>query len=178
MRYVRIPQDRIGVLIGPQGKTKEHIENRCNISLQIDSDLGEIRFDEQHIEDPLMIFKVEHIIRAIGRGFSPQHAFALFRDDMDFYSFDIHDYVGKKKSHVRRVKSRVIGRKGKTKRILEEITDSYISIYGHTISIIGHIEDIDITKKAIDKLLSGSKHATVYRFVEQSMKNLRLHHGF
>lgn len=178
MRYVRIPLERIGVLIGKNGSVKQQIEQMGKMPLHINSDLGEVTIEEKDAEDPLLIFKVENIIRAIGRGFSPEHALVLFQDDMDFFSFDIRDYVGKKKSHLRRVKARVIGRHGKTKRVLEEITDSYISIYGHTISVIGNIADIDITKKAIDKLLSGSKHATVYHFVEQNMKNLRLNKGF
>jgi rRNA processing protein Krr1/Pno1 len=33
---------------------------------------------------------------------------------------------------------------------------------------------MDIAKRAIDKLLSGSKHATVYRFIESNMRQLRL----
>ena len=72
------------------------------------------------------------------------------------------------------MKGRIIGRKGKAKRVLEELTDSNISIYGHTVSIIADYVDMDILKRAIDKLLSGSKHASVYRFVENSMKQARL----
>jgi ribosomal RNA assembly protein len=86
--------------------------------------------------------------------------------------------VKKKSSHVHRVKGRIIGTKGKTKKNLEHLTGSHISVYGHTVAVIGHVIDLDITKKAIDKLLQGSKHATVYHFVEQSMKELRLHQGF
>ena len=41
-KLIRIPQDRIGVLIGKSGKTKREIEKRCSVSLQIDSDSGEI----------------------------------------------------------------------------------------------------------------------------------------
>ena len=178
MRYVRIPIERVAILIGHEGEVRNKIESISGIQIQINSETGEITIQEDNIEDPLMIFKVENIIRAIGRGFSPDHAFELFNDSKDFYLFDIHDYVGKKRSHVMRVKARVIGRNGKTKRVLEEITQSYLSIYGHTIGVIGDIAEIDITKKAIDKLLSGSKHATVYRYVEKSMKELRLKNGF
>ena len=180
MRYVRIPIERIGVLIGPNGKTKNYLQEKTNIKLTIDSELGEvvIHDEEPNQDDPLLLFKLEKIIRSIGRGFSPEHAFYLFSDDMDLYIFDIHDYVGKRKSHVLRLKSRVIGREGKTKRVLEQLTDSYISIYGHTISVIADFITMDIIKKAIDKLLSGSKHATVYRYVETHMKKLRLEQGF
>jgi ribosomal RNA assembly protein len=96
----------------------------------------------------------------------------LFSENMDFFIFDVHDYVGKKESHIRRLKSRIIGSRGKTKRVLETLTGANISIYGHTISIIADFESMDIAKRAIDMLMSGSKHATVYRFVEREMKKL------
>ena len=174
MRYLKIPLDRVGVLIGPHGDTKKYIEEHAHVSLDIDSDIGEISIDDRTSDDPLMIFKVENIVRAIGRGFSPEHAFRrLFSDDADFYLFDIYEYVGKKPTHVKRVKSRVIGSGGKTKRILEELTQADISVYGHTIAVIADIFFMDIVKKALDMLLNGSKHATVYQYVERSMKQLR-----
>ena len=173
MKYIRIPQDRIGVLIGPQGKTKEQIEQQATITIDIDSKLGEVSFNEQALENPLLTFQIENVIRAIGRGFSPEHALHLLKDDMTFFLFDIHDYVGKKPTHVKRLKSRIIGTGGKTKQTLEHLTSSTICIYGHTIGIIADLEVIEFTKKAVDMLLSGSKHASVYRYLEREMKHLR-----
>jgi ribosomal RNA assembly protein len=170
--------DRVAVLIGQNGKTIEFLEKKTKVPVSVDSETGEVVIDNHETEDPFTVFKVENIIRAIGRGFSPKIAFKLLDDSFDFFIFDIHDYVKKKSSHVHRVKGRIIGTKGKTKRNLEHLTGSFISVYGHTVAVIGYIVDLDITKKAIDKLLQGSKHATVYHFVEQSMKELRLHQGF
>ena len=178
MKYIRIPLERVGVLIGKNGEVRNRIAQHSKMTITINSELGEVKINDQESEDPLMIFKVENIIRAIGRGFSPDKAMNLFKDDMEFYIFDIHDFVGKKKTHLHRVKSRVIGKNGKTKQLIEELTESHISIYGHTISIIGNIINIDITKKAIEKLLNGNKHATVYRFLEKHMKKIRLQDGF
>ncbi|HEC88982.1 MAG TPA: RNA-processing protein [Thermoplasmatales archaeon] len=179
IRYIKIPMERVAVLIGHKGETKRSNEEKTKIKIDVDSKQGEVTINDMDAtDDPLLIFKVENIVRAIGRGFNPTQAMTLLDDEMDFYIFDIHDYVGKKQTHVRRLKGRVIGKNGKTKRLLEELTDSYISIYGHTISIIANVIDIDIVKKAVDKLLTGSKHATVYRFVETSMKKIRLEHGF
>ena len=170
MKYVRIPQERIGVVIGQNGETKKKIETLSHMSLQIDSKEGEIIIEDQETPDPLMAIKIENVLRAIGRGFSPERAFKLFNDSIDFYLFDIHDYVGKKENHVRRLKGRIIGTHGKTKRTIEQLTQSDISVYGHTVAVISELSIIGITKKAIDMLLSGSKHFKVYRFIEQSMK--------
>lgn len=174
MRYLKIPMERVGVLIGHNGETKKELEEKSGVRIEIDSKQGEVIIDEHEVKDPLMMMKIESIVRAMGRGFSPENAFRLFSDDADFFVFDLYDYVGKKESHVRRLKSRVIGSEGKSKRVLEELTDSSISIYGHTISVISDITTMDIIKKAIDMMLCGSKHATVYRFVESEMRKLKM----
>jgi ribosomal RNA assembly protein len=174
MKYVRIPKDRVGVLIGQNGEIKKQIESRSRISLEIDSEEGEVVFNEQESDDPLMGMKLETIIRAVGRGFSPDYALLLFDDDMDFFMFDIHDYVGKRPTQIHRLKSRIIGRNGKTKRVVEELTGAHISIYGHTVSVIDHLDTMDLTKRAVDMLLSGSKHFTVYRFLEREIRKVRI----
>ena len=174
MKYYKIPKDRIGVLIGHNGETKKLIEDRIQLKIDVDSEEGEISFDDNNVKDPLLVLQIENIIRAIGRGFSPERAFRLFKDDVDFFIFDIHDYVGKKQTHIRRLKSRIIGKEGKTKRIIEGLTGSNISIYGHTISVISDFESMDVAKRAIDMLLSGSKHSTVYRLIEREMKKIKM----
>lgn len=173
MKYLKIPMDRVGVLIGHKGQTKKELEDKCGIKLNIDSKQGEVVLNDEEENDPLALIKVENIIKAIGRGFSPENAFMLLKDESDFFSFDLHDYVGKKESHVRRLKSRVIGKEGKTRKVLEDLTGSKISIYGHTVSIISDMEKMNILKKSIDMVLTGSKQATVYRFVETQMRELR-----
>ena len=174
MRYLKIPYERVAVLIGHDGETKKNLENKTGVKIEIDSNSGEVAIIDNNSEKTLEILKLESIILAIGRGFSPECAMKLLNDDFDFFVFDIRNYVGKKETHVRRLKSRIIGRKGKTKRVLEDLTDSYISVYGHTVSVIANFMIMDIIKRAIDKILSGSKHATVYRIVENNMKQFRL----
>jgi ribosomal RNA assembly protein len=174
MRYIRIPKERVGVLIGKDGETKKTIEKISQMYLEIDSEEGEISFNEQEAKDPLIPLKVEDVIRAIGRGFSPEHAFRLFGEETELFIFDIYDYVGKKESHLVRVKARVIGREGKTKRVIEGLTGGLLSVYGHTVAVIADFDSIDIAKKALDMLLSGSEHPTVYRYLEREMKKYHL----
>lgn len=170
--------ERMGVLIGHNGETKKNIEEISGVKIDVDSQEGEIIIHDEEVNDPLSVLKLENIIRAIGRGFSPEHALRLMSDDIDLFIFDLHDYVGKKESHNRRLKSRVIGREGKTKRVLEELTFSDIAVFGHTVSIISDMMSINVIKRAVDMLLCGSKHATVYRFVERGMRKLRMEEGF
>ena len=42
-KLIRIPEDRVGVLIGKSGKTKSKIEQTCSVKLDIDSENGEVQ---------------------------------------------------------------------------------------------------------------------------------------
>ena len=65
------------------------------------------------------------------------------------------------------LKSRIIGTKGKTKKYIEQYTNTKISIYGKTISIIGKWDKVNIAKKAILMLIEGCSHTTLYKWLEQ-----------
>jgi ribosomal RNA assembly protein len=173
--FVRIPQDRVGVLIGPGGETKRRLAERSGIAIEIDSKGNEVAIhNEAEGVDPVMLLKVQDVVRAIGRGFSPDHAQKLFSDEYYLELLDFHDYVGKDKGHVRRVTARLIGSEGKTRRIIEEQTGCDLAIYGHTVGIIGDLETIGAAKQAVDMILSGAEHASVYRFLEnQRRRNKR-----
>lgn len=174
MMYVKIPQDRIGVLIGPGGETKRQIEDRSGISLEVDSEENEVQIhDEAEGTDPVMVLKVNDIVKAIGRGFAPERAARLWSDDVYLEILDIHDYVGKHKNHVQRVKGRIIGKEGKTRRIIEDQTGCELAVYGHTVAIVGDIGSIGDAKQACDMILRGSEHASVYRFLEQRRRDVR-----
>ena len=49
----------------PEDIPKENIEKHSNVNININSKNGEITFNEQQIDDPLMIFKIENVIRAM-----------------------------------------------------------------------------------------------------------------
>jgi ribosomal RNA assembly protein len=173
MRYVRIPSERLGVVIGPDGRTRKQIEKRTGVKLIVDSTENEVRIDDSEPSDPLAPLKAEDVVRAIGRGFSPERAFKLFSDEMYFQLFDLHDYAGKDRKDVQRLASRVIGSEGKTRRIIEDLTGAFLSVYGHTVGIIGDAESIETAKTAVDMILSGSEHAAVYRFLEGKRRETR-----
>jgi ribosomal RNA assembly protein len=173
MQYLRVPKDRVGALVGKKGEIKLAIEERTGLELDIDSETGEIRLETEKAKDPLMALKVMDVIKAIGRGFSPERAFRLFDEDVYLRGFDIRDYTGKSQKHIRRMRARLIGSKGKTRRIIEELTNTDISIYGNTVYLIGSLEELSVAEVATDMLLSGSEHATVYRFVEAKRREMK-----
>lgn len=173
--FVKIPADRIGVLVGLDGKIKETIEKKLHVELQIDSESGDIAISlSPDAEDPSRLFRAKEVITAIGRGFSPEKAFRLIdNEDNVFEIIDLREIFGRSESDIRRLKGRVIGKDGKTRRIIEELTEANISVYGHTIGIIGGAEQVQIAKEAVEMLIKGKQHATVYKFLHRKRKELK-----
>jgi len=174
VHLVKIPQNRVGALVGPEGKTKQEIEERSGCVLQIDSQSGEIEIEDDKAFEPVLTLKVRDAVRAIGRGFSPEHALRLFQDDAFLEIVDMTEFVGKETKHLERVRARVIGTSGKTRRAIEEATGCEVSIWGKTVSLIGEANEVSAAREAVELLLNGANHGTVYKFLERKRKELRL----
>jgi ribosomal RNA assembly protein len=84
----------------------------------------------------------------------------------------VEEYSRSKKKSTR-LKGRVIGEEGKARRIIEELTETYISVFGNTVSIIGQAYNVSICRRAIESLLSGSPHSGVYFWLEKKRKELK-----
>lgn len=174
MKLIRVPLDRVGAIIGKKGEVRKALEERAGIVLQIDSDTGEVILDDTRAKDPVLVMKIEEVVKAIARGFSPEKAFRLLEDEVYLQIIDIHDYVGKSQKHLRRIKARIIGKNGKTRRIIEGMTGSFLSIYGGTVSIIGDFNGVEVSKTAVDMVLNGSEHSTVYSYLERKRREAKL----
>lgn len=172
--FVKIPKERIGVLIGPNGSVRQLIERRLSVKLQIDSNSGDVTIVlSKAVNDPSYLFKAKDVVMAIGRGFSPEHTFRLI-DENILGIIDLRDIFGRSKSDITRIKGRIIGKEGKTRRIIEEMTGARVSVYGHTVSIIGNIEQVEVARQAIKLLIKGSQHKTVYRFLQRKRHELKM----
>lgn len=167
---LRIPKDRIAVLIGKEGKIKKEIEAETKTKVDVDSKEGDIFISG---EDALGLYSCREVIRAIGRGFNPNIALLLLKSDYCFELIDLKEYTGKSKSTLLRVKGRVIGAEGKTRRLIEELSEAHICVYGKTVGIIGLPESSSIAREAVEKLLNGSPHSTVYKFLERKRREMK-----
>lgn len=168
--YEKLPLDRIGVLIGEHGRVKEEVMGRTNTRITVDSTTGTVIIEPASPNTTaLQLMKARDIVRAIAYGFSPERAMRLLDEDQVLIVLDLRQYVGDKPNHLQRVKGRIIGEEGKARRNIEEVTGTYVSIYRDYIAIIGDYESANIAKEAIEMLIQGRQHSTVYRFLERKM---------
>jgi len=176
--YLKIPRDRVGVLIGPKGKTKERIENVFKANIVVDSESGAVEIIlKPEASDVTAIFTVQNIVKAIGRGFNPRRAEMLAKEDYDLHIIDLTDYVGDSKNALARVKGRIIGKNGRSRTLLEELTETQISVYGHTVAYIGNVESLGVAREAIMMLLKGAFHKTVWNFLYAYRRKMRKERG-
>ena len=173
--FVRIPKERVGVLIGPDGKVKQNIEEKLMVTLEIDGDEGDVKIIlGEKAEDPSLLFRARDVVTAVGRGFSPDYAFRLIRDeDTVFDVIDLRAIFGRSESDIKRVKGRIIGMNGKTRRIIEELTGANVVVYGHTVGIIGTFEQADAARNAVQMLIEGCQHHTVYKFLAKKRREFK-----
>jgi ribosomal RNA assembly protein len=160
---LKIPKERIAVLIGKKGETKKHIEDLTKAKIDVDSAEGEVFIKGQ---DTIKLFATREIIKAIGRGFNPESALLLLKPEYCFELININDYI-KSKSHLDRLRGRVIGSEGRARKNIEELSETSICVYGKTIGIIGETENVAMARRAIDALLTGSTHSSVYKMMEK-----------
>jgi len=163
-----IPLERVGVVIGREGVTKNKIEEAFNSRLLIQSETGVIDIvPRADSSDPTTILRARDVVLAIGRGFSPERALKLMDDDIVLDVIDLRETLGKNEREIARLKGRVIGREGKIRRLIEEMTNAKISVYGHTISMLGDYETVTAAREAIELLLKGKQHSTVYKLLRK-----------
>ena len=171
----RIPQDRIAVLIGKGGETRRMLEEACGATLEIDSKSGEVMADwGEEGADPIVRMKMPDVIVAIGRGLAPKRAVQLIQDEVSLKMYDIREWAGRQPNQTRRMRSRLIGRNGRIRSLIEEISRCEMAIYGSTVLVIGDEDGLALAAPAIEGILRGSEHSTILHGLEQDRKRQRI----
>ena len=167
---LKISMDRIPVLIGKNGADKKLIETKTKTKIKVDSKEGDVFIKGNESYD---VYIARTIVTAISRGFSPDVAMQLKNENFVLEIVNIKDYSGNSKEKIVRIRSRVIGTKGKAKYLMEQLTNTGICVYGKTVSIIGPVENAILARRAIEMILKGSKHGDVYSWLEKQQAHLK-----
>lgn len=146
-----IPRDRIGVV-----NKKVTIELKEKLGVDIFRRENSVEIDGSGLE----LLQAKNILKAIGRGFSPVRAYRLLEDEQELEVIEIE-----KRADV--IKSRIIGTKGRTREKIEECTGAIVSVYGKTVSVIGSWKQIKNAKTALEMIINGAMHKSVYNFLDK-----------
>ncbi|VVB65550.1 KH domain protein [Candidatus Gugararchaeum adminiculabundum] len=167
MISVNIPAERISVLLGQNGEVKKMIAKRGRVKIHTEED-GVVELSGASIDE----WVAKDIVTAIGRGFSPQKAIKLFSDLYSLRVINLREFGSD--NDIIRICGRLIGEKGKTRRIIEEMTGCEMSVYTHTVSLIGELEGLHLATEAVYKIIEGSPHAVVYTFLERGRRRMKI----
>lgn len=163
--FARVPEDRVAVVIGPGGRTRREIAERTGAVVSVDGEEGEVRLEGPD-DDPMRVLTARDIVLAIGRGFSPERAMRLLKPDTFLGILDIKLTTGHhEKAALRRIRSRVIGTRGRARSRIEELSGCSMSVYGSTVALIGREDQLERATRAVELLLRGSEHSTVFHLL-------------
>jgi ribosomal RNA assembly protein len=172
--YVRVPPERLGAVIGEAGRVKKELMERTGTLITVDTENGMVIVEaESDKVSPYNVMKAAEVIKAIAYGFPADKAMRLLDDDQVLVIVDLKQLVGDSPNHLKRVKGRIIGEGGRARRTLEQMTGTYIVVGDYHVAIIGEYERAMAAKQAIEMLVEGRMHSTVYKHLDRIMREIR-----
>jgi len=142
-------------------KNKKIIEETLKVKL---SSKEKIIFIEGEAENEYICLQA---IEAINLGFSIKTALLLKDEDIVFKQIPIKSIA--KRRDMSQIRARIIGTNGRVLDTLESLTDCFIAVHNNKVGIIGSIENIKTALYALENLIAGSKHASVYAYLEKKL---------
>jgi ribosomal RNA assembly protein len=172
MQEIKITGSRVGVLIGKGGSTKKELETKTHTTITIDSKEGLVKIEGEE-ENTISLLRAVEIINAVNRGFSPERAFEMIEDeDLLLDVIDLGAMTDGPRQ-LDRLRGRIIGKDGRAREQIEDMTDVEISVFGKTVALIGYPEQLKTARAAIDMLIEGVPHENVFAFLDRKKKESR-----
>lgn len=161
MKHVQLPDERWSVLA--DSEHVELIEQQTGASISLDDELKIARVTHDNSIDELTATEV---IEATASGFRPHVALRLLDESTVFNEIDIKAHTRNQKA-LHRQKGRLIGKNGRTKELIQELTGVQLKIQNRRVFLLGGLTAVNTAREAIERLLSGAPHSSVYAFLEQ-----------
>ena len=111
-------------------------------------------------------YVAEKVIDALNFGFPFSTAILIKKEDFIFEIINIKDYT--KRHDLERIRARIIGKNGKTLKILNQLTNCYFELKDNYVGIIGSPEDLKSGQEAVTSIIKGAKQSNVYGFLKKN----------
>jgi len=172
IQEIKIAGSRVGVLIGKGGATKKELEAKTHTTITVDSREGLVKVEGPD-EFAVPLLRAVEIINAINRGFSPERAFEMIEnEDLLLDVIDLSSMAEGPKQ-LDRLRGRIIGKDGRAREQIEDLTEVEISVFGKTVALIGYPEALKTARAAIDMLIQGVPHENVFAFLDKKKKEAK-----
>lgn len=143
-------------------KSKNIIERKLKVKIEIKGKNLIIKGEE--INEYLAC----SILEALELGFPLNEALLLLDQNFILEKIEIKNLT--KRRNLSEIRARIIGTKGKTKQLIEELSDCFIVLHENTIAIIGEADKIKNCIQALIKIIQGSKQSSVYAYLERQRR--------
>ncbi len=147
-------------------QNKKRLEKSLNVRIYFSG--KNISLEGATIDEYIAVNAIE----ALDLGFSLEQALLLKEEDIILEKINIKDIT--KRHDLESVRARIIGTRGKTKSVLESLSDCFISLHGNTVGLIGRTEEIKKAMQALTSLIHGSKQSKVYSYLERGRSREKL----
>ncbi|MDD4483392.1 MAG: KH domain-containing protein [Methanoregula sp.] len=172
IQELKIATSRVGVLIGKGGATKKELEAKTHTTISIDSKEGLVKVEAAE-ENAIPLLRAVEIVNALNAGFSPQRAFEMIEDEDLLLDIIDLSRAADNPRQLDRLRGRIIGKDGRAREQIENMTDVDISVFGHTVGLIGYPEQMKVARAAIDMLIEGVPHENVFAFLDKKKKEAK-----
>jgi len=113
------------------------------------------------------VLKLREMAKAVALGFAPDQALQLENEDYVLAVINLKEYTDKP-NHLRRILGRIIGEGGRARHTIEQLAEVDMVVGDNYVAILGKLENVEIAKRAVEMLIEGKKHGTVYRFIQST----------
>jgi len=150
-------------------RNKKLLENSLKVKLTFKDKILFIDGDAENEQTALMC------LEAIDLGFTIKTALLIKEESITLEKISIKNFT--KRANLAQVRARIIGKNRKVMDTIEDLTDCFLALHKNTIGIIGNSNDIQNAAYAIKHLIAGSKHSTMYAYLEKRLSEKRINFG-
>jgi len=140
-------------------KNKKRLEEILNVKI---TNKGREIFIHGEPEDE---YFAEKVIDALNFGFPFSVAILIKKEDLILEIINIKDYT--KRKDLDRIRARIIGKEGKTLKILTQLTNCHFELKDNEVGIVGPPEEIKNGQESIISIIRGAKQSNVYNFAKR-----------
>jgi len=115
------------------------------------------------------VLKLRDMAKAVALGFAPEQAMQLENEDYVLAVINLKEYTDKP-NHLRRILGRIIGEGGRARHTIEQLAEVDMVVGDNYVAILGELKNVEIAKHAVEMLIEGKKHSTVYRFIQSAKR--------